>query len=158
MDMDAFFAAVEQHRHPELAGKPVIIGGRGDPQARGVVSTASYEARKIPGVGPVTEERLHAMGIRSVGELAAQPLEMLCATFGPAHGRFLFEAAHGIDERPLVTHWEPKSHSREKTLDATTSSADTIRKAAFECLGRLELDKKVRLVGVRVGGLEKCTK
>ncbi len=42
--MDAFFAAVEQRDNPEYAGKPVIIGG--DPTKRGVVSTASYEARK----------------------------------------------------------------------------------------------------------------
>ncbi len=46
VDMDAFFAAVEQMRHLELVGKPVIIGGAGDPTMRGVVSTASYEARK----------------------------------------------------------------------------------------------------------------
>jgi DNA polymerase-4 len=46
IDMDAFFAAVEQQRRPELAGRPVIIGGQGDPSRRGVVSTANYEARK----------------------------------------------------------------------------------------------------------------
>lgn len=40
--MDAFFAAVEQKRHTELIGKPVVIGGDGDPTKRGVVSTASY--------------------------------------------------------------------------------------------------------------------
>lgn len=45
--MDAFFAAVEQLRHPELRGQPLIVGGTGDPTARGVVSTASYEARKF---------------------------------------------------------------------------------------------------------------
>ena len=45
MDMDAFFAAVEALRRPELRGKPLVIGGSGDPTKRGVVSTASYEAR-----------------------------------------------------------------------------------------------------------------
>ncbi len=45
VDMDAFFAAVEQLDHPEYRGKPVIIGGRAE--HRGVVSTASYEARKF---------------------------------------------------------------------------------------------------------------
>lgn len=44
VDLDAFFASVEQHDHPEWRGKPVIVGG--DPTKRGVVSTASYEARK----------------------------------------------------------------------------------------------------------------
>lgn len=44
VDLDAFFASVEQHDHPEWKGKPVIVGG--DPDKRGVVSTASYEARQ----------------------------------------------------------------------------------------------------------------
>lgn len=45
IDMDAFFAAVEQRDHPEYRGKPLVVGG--NPQGRGVVSTASYEARKF---------------------------------------------------------------------------------------------------------------
>ncbi|MCP3966349.1 MAG: DNA polymerase IV [Lentisphaerae bacterium] len=45
VDMDAFYAAVEQRDHPELRGKTVIIGG--NPEKRGVVSTCSYEARKF---------------------------------------------------------------------------------------------------------------
>lgn len=335
--MDAFFAAVEVGRHPELAGKPLVIGGRGDPTARGVVSTASYEARKfgihsamplrtayhlcpqavflpvdyrayaqvsarikailrrfspaledvgideayldvsdagrpaeevarevkrsvreetgltcsvgvapnkllakigsdlqkpdglsiiteqdleakiwplparkIPGVGPVTEEHLRRMGIETVGQLALRPAAELKAAFGPSHAAWLHQAAWGVDERPLVTHWEPKSrsreitfqrdtgdwqkiartlaglsrevsdelkqegvkgrkigikvrfadfetHTREKTLSAATDSAEAVRKAAFECLGRLDLDRKVRLLGVRVGELEKGT-
>ena len=47
IDMDAFFAAVEQKRNPELIGKAVVIGGLGDPMRRGVVATASYEARRF---------------------------------------------------------------------------------------------------------------
>ena len=47
VDLDEFLAAVEVLRHPELAGKPVVVGGRGDPTERGVVSTASYEAREF---------------------------------------------------------------------------------------------------------------
>src|SRR5690625_6169197 len=46
VDMDAFFAAVEILDNPLYAGKPVIVGGRKDSR-RGVVSTASYEARKF---------------------------------------------------------------------------------------------------------------
>jgi DNA polymerase-4 len=335
IDMDAFFAAVEQRRHPELIGKPVVIGGDGDPTKRGVVSTASYEARKfgihsamplrsayklcpdavfLPvdyreysrvskivknilkeispimedvgideaffdisqieksseeiakeikkrikdetgltcsigiapnkllakiasdmqkpdgltiiteddvkskicplavrklwGVGPKTEAYLKGMGIKTVGELASLPLDILIEHFGKSFGNYLYNASRGIDESPLITHWEPKSTSREitfqkdtdnwqfmaktlaelakevvddmrqtgyigktvtvkvkfhdfkivtraKTLNDYTISLDEIRKAAFECLGRIDLKKKVRLIGVRIGKLEK---
>ena len=47
VDMDQFIAAVEILRRPELAGLPVIVGGRGDATERAVVSTASYEAREF---------------------------------------------------------------------------------------------------------------
>ena len=55
VDMDAFFASVEQHDDPTLAGKPVIIGR----DLRGVVSAASYEARKfgVHSAMPVAEAK-----------------------------------------------------------------------------------------------------
>ena len=334
--MDAFFSSVEQQRHSELIGKPVVIGGGGDPTKRGVVSTASYEARKfgihsamrlmtahklcpnaiflpvdyeeysrvsrqfkavlgefteiiqdvgideafldislidksseeiakgikkrikeeadlncsigiapnnllakiasdlekpdgltviteediekriwpLParklwGVGPKTEAYLkEKMGIKTIGELAALSLERLIEEFGQSYGSYLYEASRGIDESELITHWEPKSISQEttfqrdldnwqsiaknlveliqgvvrsmkeedyrgrtvtvkvrfadfktytraKTLDKFTDSEPEIRRAAFECLGRFELKKKVRLIGFRISNLEK---
>src|SRR2546425_13162408 len=43
IDLDAYYASIEQLDHPELRGKPVVVGG--SPQSRGVVATCSYEAR-----------------------------------------------------------------------------------------------------------------
>jgi len=47
VDLDQFIAAVEVLRRPELRGRPVVVGGDGDPAKRGVVSTASYQAREF---------------------------------------------------------------------------------------------------------------
>src|SRR6188472_467498 len=72
VDLDAFFAAVEQRDRPELRGRPVIVGG-GGPTDRGVVSAASYEARRF-GVRS-------AMPLRTAGALCPQ------GVFVPVDGR-----------------------------------------------------------------------
>jgi DNA polymerase-4 len=71
VDLDQFLVAVEVLRRPELAGKPVIVGGRGDPSERAVVSTASYEARAF-GVGSGMPLRLAA---RKVPDAIVLPVD-----------------------------------------------------------------------------------
>jgi len=166
---------------------------------------------KINGIGPKANARLRALGIRTIGELAGAAREFLTAHFGAGYGTWMHEAAHGRDERPVVTCSEPKSISREttfeddlhpvrdreklsriftelctrvaadlqrkgyvgrtiglklryddfrtvtrdQTLDAPTRNADAIRRAAGECLKRVPLDRRIRLLGVRVGTLSR---
>lgn len=91
VDLDAFFVAAEEARNPSLRGKPVIVGG--DPDSRGVVATASYEARKY-GVRS-------AMPLRTAKRLAPD------AVFLPGDGRYyqsLSRRFHAIlsEHSPLV--------------------------------------------------------
>ena len=73
--------------------------------------------RKINGIGPKAEAKLKALGIHSIGDLARQERDALVAHFGKSYGAWLHDAAHGIDERPVVTESEPVSMSRETTFD-----------------------------------------
>jgi DNA polymerase-4 len=73
--------------------------------------------RKVHGIGPKASERLQQHGIHTIGELAAQPLPWLRAEFGASHGQWLHDAAWGRDDRPVQTHSEPVSMSRETTFE-----------------------------------------
>ncbi|MFO6420117.1 DNA polymerase IV [Hylemonella sp. W303a] len=167
--------------------------------------------RKINGIGPKTDEKLQALGIVTIGELAARSRSELVERFGRSYGAWLHEAAWGRDERPVVTESEPvsvsrettfdrdlhavrdkaelaaiftslcervaadlqrkgyegrtigvklryadfKSVTRDQTLDFHTADAQAIRRAAGLCLKRVDLQRRFRLLGVRVGGLRK---
>lgn len=75
------------------------------------------DARKIHGVGPKAREKLRALGIDTIGQLAQRPRLELIERFGKSHGAWLHDAAWGRDDRPVVTEGEPVSMSRETTFE-----------------------------------------
>jgi len=72
---------------------------------------------KVNGIGPKATKHLAQMNITTIGELAATDLSTLQQQFGRQYAQWLHDAAHGVDERPLVTTREPKSLSRETTFE-----------------------------------------
>ena len=169
--------------------------------------------RKVNGIGPRTDERLQAHGIRTVGDLAARERAWLIEHYGKSHGEWLHEASWGRDDRPVVTESEPVSMSRETTferdlhamrdraelgaiftrlcqqvaadlqrkgyvgktigiklrfdnfqgvtrvttIEQFTADAATIRHHAGLSLKRVNLERRIRLLGVRVGSLSRST-
>ena len=81
--------------------------------------------RKIPGIGPVTEEALRGLGIETVGQLAAVPRERLEEVFGQ-WGVALYRKARGEDTYEFVDDAEPKSISQHHTFGEDVSDLDTI--------------------------------
>jgi len=168
--------------------------------------------RRINGIGPKAGAKLAGLGITTIGELAARPPAMFLEHFGKGYGAWLHDAAHGRDDRPVVTHSEPVSMSRETTferdlhakrdraeltaiftrlceqvaadlqrkgyvgrtvgiklrfedfrtvtrdltLPEATADARAVRNAAGACLKRVDLTRRLRLLGVRVGSLAKA--
>ncbi|MEO8848108.1 MAG: DNA polymerase IV [Casimicrobiaceae bacterium] len=73
--------------------------------------------RKINGIGPKSADKLDALGILTIGELAVADRVWLCERFGRSHGAWMHDAANGLDNRPVETYSEPRSISRETTFD-----------------------------------------
>lgn len=73
--------------------------------------------RKINGIGPKSGEKLQALNIHTVGQLANTEPGLLQENFGRSYADWLHNAANGRDERPVVTSSEPKSISRETTFE-----------------------------------------
>jgi DNA polymerase-4 len=169
-------------------------------------------ARRINGIGPKASAKLDSLGIHTIGELAERERAWLVEHFGRSYGAWLHDASHGVDDRPVVTHSEPVSISRETTFDrdlhakrdkaalsaifthlveqlagdlqrkgyvgrtigiklrfedfktvtrdmtieAATDEAKTIRLAAGLCLKRVDLARRIRLLGVRVSALRRA--
>jgi len=88
---------------------------------------APLPVRVLWGVGPVTAEKLAAMGVTTVGELAQRAEEELYARFGK-HGADMARRARGIDERPVVTEHERKSVSQERTFAHDLRDARTLHR------------------------------
>ena len=166
--------------------------------------------RKMHGIGPKANAKLAQLGITTIGQLAAYPVHRLVQQFGRSMGLWLHQAAQGLDDRPVQTHSEPVSCSRETTfaqdlhavqdkaqlgatftwlcervaedlqrqgyggrtvgiklrfsnfrcvtremtVDALLQDSATIRRLAGLCLRRAPLTQRIRLLGVRVGGLQ----
>jgi len=73
--------------------------------------------RKIHGIGHKSADRLDALGVTTIGQLAAADRVWLCERFGRSHGAWMHEAANGRDSRAVETFSEPQSISRETTFD-----------------------------------------
>jgi len=168
--------------------------------------------RKINGIGPKSEVKLHKLHLHTIGDIANSDVQWLIDNFGQSYGAWMHDAAWGRDDRPVVTESEPVSMSRETTFDrdlhavrdkaelgeiftdlcmqvaadlkrkgyvgktigiklryddfrtATrdqtiehfTADGPTIRKIAGQCLKRVDLSRKLRLLGVRVGKLARA--
>ena len=78
--------------------------------------------RRINGVGPKAGAKLEGLGIRTIGDLARAEAAFLVEHFGAHSGAWLAAAGRGQDERPVVTHSEPKSISRETTFERDLSA------------------------------------
>ena len=91
VDLDAFYASVEQLRRPELRGKPVIVGGAGVPGERGVVAAASYEARPF--------------GVRSAMPLSRARRLCPAAIFVPCDFKAYREASQAVFD--ILDHYSP---------------------------------------------------
>lgn len=109
--------------------------------------------RRLHGVGPVTEEQLHRVGLRTVGDLQAYPgdLRSVVGSWGPELKRF----AMGMDDRPLELGEEVKSISSETTFPRDTDHRPTLRASlreqAAEIAAKLESHRlAARTVQVKV--------
>lgn len=77
-------------------------------------------AGELPGVGKKAQEKLSAIGVKTIGELSKIPLQQLHSLFGKSWGNYLFNASKGNDDSPVATRGPRKQAGRISTLDENT--------------------------------------
>lgn len=95
------------------------------PPGQEVAFLAPLPVEELWGVGPKTAERLHELGVRTIGDLARWPEDDLIRRFGQ-HGYDLARHSRALDDRPVVTEHEIKSISQEITFDRDISDAPSL--------------------------------
>ncbi|MBI2077943.1 MAG: DNA polymerase IV [Euryarchaeota archaeon] len=96
--------------------------------------------RKVPGIGPKTNARLHEMGIETIGTLRRTERDILVGAFG-THGAYMLEAAHGRDRSSIHSEWEPhKSISEEHTFGHDTRDRRILLQSLRRMVASLEED------------------
>lgn len=86
---------------------------------------------RLWGVGPKTEQRLHELGFRTIGQLAAARRESLVRDLGGL-GEHLHQLSRGHDDRPVISNWEPKSTSSETTFEEDTDNRELLLQTILE--------------------------
>lgn len=92
---------------------------------------ARLPIEKIHSIGPATAKKMHALGIRTGAQLRAFDRQLLMKHFGKT-GAFYHDAAHGIDDRPVVPHRERKSIGSESTFPQDLIHRADILQALYE--------------------------
>jgi DNA polymerase-4 len=113
-------------------------------EVRGLLDPMPVSA--IFGVGPRTAKRLEALGVHTVGDLAARPRDEVLARFG-ASGAWIHELAHGIDPRRVNPRREEKSYSVERTFERDLVDRDALLVKLLEFCE--ELGERLRDRGLR---------
>jgi DNA polymerase IV len=121
--------------------------------------------RALWGSGPATEKRLLALGVTTVGELAAMPPDSLERYLGMAAGRHLSDLSRAIDDRPVVPDQEAKSIGHEETFSSDIWDPDELRRrlqrmvdASGTALRRAERAARTITVKLRFGDFTQITR
>ncbi len=85
--------------------------------------------RRLWGIGPVAEEKLHRLGIETIGQLAALSDAEVASILGASIGPALHRLARGIDDRPVMERAEAKQISAESTFSADLTTLEQLREA-----------------------------